>query len=132
VAALLLLVTAAGVALNGEFGSGPVPYRREVAMAGTEAAPNAAGMLVYGWERGELIVGGLPELPPDRRYQLWFAAPDQPWLSVGLFAVDPRGNAAVPLEMPDNVRSFATCDVTVEPSGGSPQPTGVVVLHGEW
>jgi anti-sigma-K factor RskA len=137
-ATLLLVVTGAGVAISGEFGEGTVPERWEVVMEGSAGAPDGVGRLVYPRRPGdppelaELIVSGLRVLPPDRSYQLWFVAPDQRRVSGGVFGVDAGGRAVMPLVLPPDFRSFVACDVSLEPAGGSPAPTGPTMLHGEW
>jgi anti-sigma-K factor RskA len=132
VAVLLLVLTGVGVAVNEEFGQGQVGYRWSVSMDGTENAPEADGMVVFASGGAQLLVSGLPPLSPDHVYQFWFARPDQYHVSRGVFTVDERGTASLPVEGPPQGQGFNRCGVTEEPAGGSTEPTGPVVLYGDW
>jgi anti-sigma-K factor RskA len=132
-AALLLLLTGAGVALSAEFGSGQIPYSRSYDMWGEEHAPDAAGILVYQNGNVTLVVADMPILPPDRTYQLWFVTEEDDQVSAATFDVDEQGGATIPVEIPEEVESYRGCGVTEEPEGGSDWPTGDDVLIGpQW
>lgn len=103
-----------------------------IAMAGSPAAPNATGVLALSdGERAELTVAGLPPLPPDRSYQLWFVQPDSTRQSGGVFTVNADGRATLTLRMPGPRGQFVRVGVTEEPRAGSPAPTGPNLLGGE-
>jgi anti-sigma-K factor RskA len=76
-----------------------------------------------------LYVFNMPPLPPDKTYQLW-AILDRP-ISAATFGTD-RGNKSRVMirRVPqiDRIKQFA---VSVEPDGGSPQPTGPIYLSGQ-
>jgi len=73
----------------------------------------------------ELAVHGLAPEPPGREYQLWFLVGDRPQ-SAGCFHVEAgRAVVATPVTPPPGVTGVA---VTVEPKGGSPRPTGEMIL----
>jgi anti-sigma-K factor RskA len=102
-------------------------------MWGDERAPNATGILVYKSGVATLVVSGMPSLPPDRTYQLWFMTADDDQVSATTFDVDERGSATVVIEMPEGIRWYRGCGVTEEPKGGSAWPTGDDVLIGpQW
>ncbi|MFD4953792.1 anti-sigma factor domain-containing protein [Streptomyces sp. NPDC058451] len=69
--------------------------------------------------RGRAVVtlGGYADPPSGRVRQLWVVRPGAPPRSLGLFADD------APLVVVGLTRSAASLAVTVEPDGGSPQPT---------
>ena len=103
---------------------------RVVPLAGSPAAPAAAGQLLLppDQSRGGLVVSGLPSLPPDRAYQLWFIRPDQTRASGGVFRVDGHGAATVAVPIPGDLGAYVGFGVTEEPAMGSPAPTGRSVL----
>jgi len=73
----------------------------------------------------ELAVHGLAPEPPGRDYQLWFLVGDRPQ-SAGCFHVEAgRAVVATPATPPPGVTGVA---VTLEPKGGSPRPTGEMIL----
>ncbi len=76
-----------------------------------------------------LYVYDLPPLPEGQTYQLWVIIAGTP-VSAGTFDVEPDGSArydAEPLPALEAGTTVALA-VTVEPSGGVPQPTGPMVL----
>lgn len=76
-------------------------------------------------QRWELAVHGLAPEPPGRDYQVWFLVGDRP-TSGGCFNVQ-NGRAIV--SMPERAPAGTTgVAVTVEPKGGSPRPTGEMIL----
>lgn len=81
---------------------------------------------VVAADRGAVFVAkGLEELPSDRTYQLWFMKDDVP-VSAGTFDVS-EGVAV--LRTSHSPGAFDGAAVTVEPSGGSSQPTTEPVIH---
>jgi anti-sigma-K factor RskA len=74
---------------------------------------------------GVIFAEGLSPLPADRTYQVW-AQYHGSTVNCGLLAVAQTGPAFARMmaEMPRDSRIF----VTVEPAGGSAQPTGATVL----
>lgn len=71
-----------------------------------------------------LAVSGLDPAPEDHTYQLWLIEGDQP-ASAGLFEVS---NGKAILEVDDSLEGVDAVAVTVEPEGGSPQPTSDPVI----
>lgn len=107
------------------------PGVQSVALAGLEAAPGAAGRTYVNPHSGDALfyAFGLPSLPRDKTYELWFFAGGKP-VAAGTFGVDPRGTGSVRVERridPGQIQAWA---VTIEPAGGLPQPSGAVVLKG--
>lgn len=102
-----------------------------VAMAGTKAAPGAVGTLVISQdgEYGTLVVDGLPALGAERQYQLWLIRGDRR-TSGGVFSVSAEGYGALLISSPNPLSSYPSFGITIEPTGGSPSPTGEKVLGG--
>jgi len=93
---------------------------RMIALQGSGTAQQAqAEVMVLEDHYGVLMAEDLPKAPEHRTYQIWVIDGDQPEPG-GLFSPEGEAVAAVvkkPLEGADAVA------VTVEPEGGSPQPT---------
>lgn len=103
-----------------------------VALANTEAAPQAAGLLIISGDgkHGTLVVDRLPALDEQNAYQLWLIR-DNVRTSGGIFTVDPDGYGALYIESPEPLASYPAFGITIEPASGSPGPTGEKVLGGE-
>ena len=76
-------------------------------------------------ELGEVILltRDLPELAEDHTYQLWFIDAEGP-VSGGALDVPPNGDLTLVTE--GDLAGVTTIALSVEPSGGSEQPTTVV------
>jgi len=121
------------VPLLRRLSTGPVAPSRSpmgtIALIGTEAVPEAHGVLVVGSDgmEGGLMVEHLPPLDADHQYQLWLIADGQR-TSGGVFSVNEGGYAAVPVISPRPLTDYTAFGITIEPAGGSPGPTGQKVL----
>ncbi len=93
-------------------------------------APNASGRvyLTSDPQLAAMAVWHLPPLPQGKTYQLWFRLDDQTRVSVTTFTVDEKGSAVIRLSVPHTNRAYIQCGITLEPLGGSPQPTGPRML----
>ena len=102
-----------------------------VALKGTVSAPNASGIMVISQEgmAGTLIVDGLPALGAAKQYQLWLVK-DGKRVSGGLFYVGQDGYCRLAVQSPGSLLNFSSFCITVEPTWGSPGPTGAKVLGG--
>lgn len=104
---------------------------RAMSISGTAAQPQARGQLLTDPAQSTalLVVSNLAPLPPDRVYQFWLIRGDAP-VSAGTFTVDDRGRAVLPLTSREAIGTFDAVGVSIEPSGGSRQPTGDIVMLG--
>jgi anti-sigma-K factor RskA len=104
-----------------------------VQMNGTQITPGASAVLVIGsgGEIGTLVVYGLPELSQTHQYQLWLIY-DGKRTSGGVFSVGKNGEATLKLTSEVSLYTYTAFGVTIEPSGGSPGPTGEKVLGGNF
>jgi len=109
----------------------PGPEMHIVALVGTEAAPDAHGIVVISGdgEYGSLIVEKLPPLSPEKQYQLWLIQNGQR-TSGGVFSVTPEGYGVMEISSPRPLFEYSAFGITIEPAGGSPGPTGAKVLGG--
>lgn len=105
----------------------------QVTLKGTEAAPDASGLLVLNKDgtRGTLVVENLPDLDNAHQYQLWLIKDDQR-TSGGVFSVRWNGYGSLWVDSPDPLNQYTSFGITIEPTGGSPGPTGAKVLGGNF
>ena len=95
------------------------------------AEPEAFARLVTAPNRdtGVLLTSGLKALTPGHVYQIWLLRDGQPVPNT-LFTTDRHGRSASLVRASGPVLGFDTVAVTPEPAGGSPGPTGPIVLAG--
>jgi anti-sigma-K factor RskA len=91
------------------------------------AAENLSGSVLLDRERNAaaLVMWHLPQLNKDQTYQAWLIEPDGHRVSAGTFV--PQENESYttkPVYPKQNLSNFVGIGVTVEPAGGSEQPTG--------
>lgn len=114
------------------FGSGKAK-RVELAAVNTSstAALPYAALLCDPWgQQGLLYVKNFPKLPADKAYQLWVRSDGGHPVSLGVFKVDDEGMATVVFWAPETLNAYQGTGITIEPSSGSPQPTGTAVVRG--
>lgn len=103
----------------------------EVTLNGTQAAPDATGVIVLSLdgEYGTLVVDQLPPLDAEHQYQLWLIDDDQR-TSGGVFSVSDEGYGSIEIVSAEPLNSYSAFGISIEPTGGSPGPTGQKVLGG--
>jgi anti-sigma-K factor RskA len=77
----------------------------------------------------------VPPAPEGRTYQLWAIAKDKAPVSMGTFNTDATGRATAILPVATSITEAGfidLCGLTLEPAGGSPQPTETPRLIGSW
>jgi anti-sigma-K factor RskA len=91
--------------------------------ATTTAMKQGQGTLIYSRkERRLVLIGrGMPTLPGNQTYQLWLMTETGAPVSGGVFRPDQAGNVEVPAS--GNLDGVDRMGVSIEPAGGSPQPT---------
>lgn len=100
-----------------------------VDLKGQPAAPAANGRVYWSRSRGATFTAAnLPPLDAGRVYQLWFVTAGPP-VSAALVSPDPAGRVDTVMPSPAGVEPTAFA-LTVEPAGGSPGPTGAMLLVG--
>jgi anti-sigma-K factor RskA len=95
--------------------------------ATTTAMKQGQGTLIYSRSEHRLVLigRGMPTLPENQTYQLWMMTKTGEPISGGLFRPDPAGNVEVPAS--GDLDSVDRMGVSVEPAGGSKQPTAATV-----
>ncbi|MBI3914101.1 MAG: anti-sigma factor [Chloroflexi bacterium] len=101
---------------------------------GTDAAPQATGRLYRHADESSLtvFVQDMPALAANQVYQLWLIDTGGDRTSGGTFTVDAQGRGWLIARAPRALNEYKGVGVTIEPSGGSPKPTGTKVLGGEF
>ncbi len=91
-----------------------------------DAAGGGRGTVVTSAEQGQsvFVADDLPERPESQTYQLWLIGPAGA-ASAGL--VEPAGGDVTRL-LDTPAGEVTTIGLSVEPAGGSPQPTDPVLL----
>lgn len=104
---------------------------RAIALQNSEAAPEASAFVVISADgkNGVLVVDALPPLHADQEYQAWLVR-DGLSSSGGVFSVDEDGYRGMRIDSQETLLSFSSLRVTIEPVGGSLEPTGDEVLSG--
>lgn len=100
---------------------------RSISITGTEEAPGAGGTFFVGQGAGVLVLHGLEPLPDDQSYQLWLLGDGDP-VSAGLLGEGQVAPDWTRVTLSAEAGEFAGVAVSIEPSGGSPAPTGPIVL----
>ena len=77
---------------------------------------------------GVLALHNFPAAAPGRSYQAWVRSQGA-WTSMGTARIDAAGNAVLAAEGPVYAALPSEVEVTLEPHGGSPAPSGPVIIH---
>jgi anti-sigma-K factor RskA len=102
-----------------------------LAYPGTQALPisggNVSGTVLLDKDRNSaaVIAWNLPRLTAAQTYQIWWIEPNGQRVSAGIFR--PQADlpyTTQPCFSSQSVSNFVGLGVTIEPAGGSPQPTG--------
>jgi len=104
---------------------------RAIPLSGTDQVPGATGFVIVGADgrSGALIVDELSPLGEDKQYQLWLVR-DGERTSGAVFSTDENNYGGTRIKAPDSLLEYSAVEITIEPAGGSPQPTGTIVLGG--
>lgn len=96
--------------------------------------PQAGAAARVFWDRGrsawQLFAANLPSPERGKSYQLWLITAEQK-ISAGTFSRPEAGPAAGTVVLPAGSGPVLAAAVTDEPEGGSPQPTGSILLLGK-
>jgi anti-sigma-K factor RskA len=105
------------------------PTTRIIAMVGEET-PRANAKVVWDTNARQwaIYIFDLPAPPSDKDYQLWYVTKNAK-ISAAVFRTNEQGRTVLNLTLPpDAPADLAATAVTLEPRGGSPQPTGKFYL----
>ena len=103
---------------------------RVVALTGTDDAPDARAFFALRGDQATLIAADLPAIATDQTFQLWLIPDGNAPVPSGLLSAQGGGVATWTTTVPLRADQFNLVGISVEPSGGSPAPTGPIVLLG--
>jgi len=108
-----------------------IPGISTVMLEGSEAAPQSRGMFMISPQAtwAMLWAVNLQQLPEDKAYQVWLNS-NGLRRSGGMFRADETGFGQLRVSNMGSISQFQTMGVSIEPSEGSPSPTGASVLTG--
>lgn len=100
-----------------------------ISLNGTDVQPQARGQLIAdpNSQSAVLVIAGLDQLEAGKTYQVWLINGGGP-KSAGLLIVDTYGQGLLIVTSESEIGSFASLGISIEPEGGSPQPTGEIVV----
>ena len=104
---------------------------RAIPLHASQSGSPATGFVIIGANgmNGALIVDGLPALAENQQYQVWLIREGQR-TSGAIFSTDEQSYGGTRIRVEGSLLQYSSVDVTIEPAGGSPQPTGPQVLGG--
>jgi anti-sigma-K factor RskA len=73
-----------------------------------------------------IIADDMPAAPDGKDFQVWFQNPDGAMVSAGLMPHEAKPTVSMVLE--GDASKFTGAGITVEPAGGSPEPTSAPVV----
>lgn len=97
----------------------------------TADLPDMTGSVLLDKDKNTavLVLWNLPELEAEQVYQIWLINEQGEKISAGLFnPSNDKEYTTASVESSVPIRQFVTIGVTIEPAGGSAQPTGSRVL----
>ena len=115
--------------INAKISQTPASTVVTISLKGTEARPQAHGELIADPKSASavMVVTGLGQLEAGKTYQVWLIDAGG-HKSAGLLTVDANGQAVLIVTSDTAIGSFNALGISVEPDGGSPQPTGDIVV----
>jgi anti-sigma-K factor RskA len=107
------------------------PNSRTIELAGQEVAPSSTANIFWDTNGNQWVVAAnLPPAPEGKVYQLWFVTAEAK-ISAGLIKTDPQGHAFTVIDVPKDLTNLAAAAITLEPAGGSAQPTMPIYTVGK-
>ena len=109
----------------------PAEPPRVIDLDGQTAAPGSSAKVYWYVQASKwAVTAKLPPPPEGKVYQLWLVKPDAK-ISAGLLDVDRNGNGFKVLDVPSDVNDRDAVAITLEPQGGSAQPTMPIFAVGK-
>jgi anti-sigma-K factor RskA len=107
------------------------PQWRMISLTGQSPAPDSAAK-VYWDVQGKrwVVTANLPPPPEGKVYQLWFVTASEK-ISAGLINPDRSGHGFAVVQFPSNISGLQAAAITLEPAGGSAQPTMPIYALGK-
>ncbi len=116
-------------ALSRAIAAMSAPGSEIAVLQGSGSATGASGFAAFPADGGaHVVLVGLPQAPTGQAYQAWYIADGTP-TSAGLMSVSPDGY--VIMSDPEPLPGAEVFAVTLEPAGGSAQPTTQPIVVGD-
>ncbi len=107
------------------------PGTRVLTLAGQPPAPGSSANIYWDVKDNQWVVeANLPPAPEGKVYQLWFVTADAK-ISAGTFKPDSEGHGFAVVHVPSDLKQLAAAAITLEPEGGSEQPTMPIYAVGK-
>jgi anti-sigma-K factor RskA len=107
----------------------------QIATLNTKVAAyeKALAVVIFDAQRqsGTVKLAGFPKAPPNKDFQLWAIPSSGKPISAGVVPVGADGISQVSFKPAQEVREIPTFAISVEPAGGSPQPSPEVIFVGK-
>jgi anti-sigma-K factor RskA len=99
-------------------------------LQGQPDAPSASLVVLWDMQKNRwLILGHIPPAPSEKVYQMWLLSPKEP-VSACLIKTDPLGYVFQSIDVAQDVSRLSGASITLEPEGGSRQPTPPIFALG--
>lgn len=101
------------------------PDTQIISMTGVEA-PQANAKVIWNKksQKWKVYLRNLPVPSNDKDYQLWYVTKNAK-INAKVFSPNAQGNAVLDISLPfEALKELEATAITLEPKGGSPQPTG--------
>lgn len=106
------------------------PSPRVLRLEGQEPAPGSSATVYWDVQGNRWVVtANLPPAPEGKVYQLWFVTAEAK-ISAGLIRPNRAGHGFEILPFPSDIGPLAAAAITLEPEGGSEQPTMPIYVLG--
>lgn len=104
------------------------PGMKSIVLSGMEVAPDAKAMVYANTNTGDsyLEIMNLPPAPAGMQYQFWGIVDDKP-VDAGMIPIEGDLSGIHPMKTVPNTKAYA---ISLEPVGGSQQPTGKIYAMG--
>ena len=115
---------------NGQMALVMLSYPHTQSFPINEASLTGSLLLDTEYNNAVLILRGLPSIPDSQTYQVWLIAPNGERVSAALLR--PRTDVpfiAEPIDSTQDLANFVGVGMTIEPAGGSDQPTGLPIFR---
>jgi anti-sigma-K factor RskA len=107
------------------------PQWRIIPLAGQGLAPDSSARVYWDVQGNRWVVtADLPPAPEGKVYQVWFVTPTAN-ISAGLISPNKTGHGFTVVQFPSNAAPLAAAAITLEPEGGSQQPTMPIYALGK-
>jgi hypothetical protein len=101
---------------------------RVIPLSGQGPVPGASAKVYWDIQGKRWVVSAdLPPPPEGKVYQLWFVTPDAK-VSAGVLNLQNDGHGFAVVQIPPDITQIAAAAISIEPDGGSAQPTQVYLI----